>query len=261
VSAAPRHYLDEIQDLLDGRLDPSRRAEIEEHLEACAECRRGFVAVRLTKELLARTLRSEIDSSPDSSRLGTLLDDEDRGAGRRGFAGVLKWSAAALVLLTIVAAFFWYGRRDSVTETVAHDFTESRSGSLRLELETTEPEALERFFAQRGIVFETRVFDLGMMGYQVVGGRVHALGGRPSALFLYRNAEGRLLLCQMFEARMEELEAPDETRVHDGIRFQVYRRDGLTLVFWQEGTVVCVLVSDLPSEEIVQLAFAKAVRI
>jgi hypothetical protein len=50
-------------------------------------------------------------------------------------------------------------------------------------------------------------------------------------------------------------------RENNGIRFHVYRKDGLTLVFWQEGTVMCVLASDAPGEEVIQLAFAKAVRI
>jgi hypothetical protein len=40
----------------------------------------------------------------------------------------------------------------------------------------------------------------------------------------------------------------------------VYERDGVTSVFWQEGTVVCVLASDLPREEVVQLAYAKAMK-
>jgi len=30
------------------------------------------------------------------------------------------------------------------------------------------------------------------------------------------------------------------------------------VVFWQEGEVVCALVSDLVREEVIQLAFAKA---
>jgi hypothetical protein len=32
-------------------------------------------------------------------------------------------------------------------------------------------------------------------------------------------------------------------------------------VFWQEGDVVCVLSSDAPSEAVIQLAFAKAVKV
>ena len=36
----PRHYKDELQDWLDGRLDAARCDEVERHLETCAECRR-----------------------------------------------------------------------------------------------------------------------------------------------------------------------------------------------------------------------------
>jgi hypothetical protein len=55
---------------------------------------------------------------------------------------------------------------------------------------TTEPEA---FFAPNGVAFPTRMFDLAMMGYHLVGGGTHALRGRPSALFVYRAAGGRAL--------------------------------------------------------------------
>ncbi len=37
--------------------------------------------------------------------------------------------------------------------------------------------------------------------------------------------------------------------------------NGLTVVFWQEGAVTCVLTSDISPEEVVQLAFAKAVKV
>lgn len=50
-------------------------------------------------------------------------------------------------------------------------------------------------------------------------------------------------------------------REHNGIAFQVYREGDLTLVFWQEGDVVCVLTSAAPAEDVVQLAFAKAIRV
>ena len=54
---------------------------------------------------------------------------------------------------------------------------------------------------------------------------------------------------------------PDETRDHEGIRFRIYRRGELTLAFWQEGDVLCVLASDADSEHVIQLAFAKAVKV
>ena len=69
------------------------------------------------------------------------------------------------------------------------------------------------------------------------------------------------MLCQMFEGTLGELPEPDETREHDGIRFRIYHREGLTLSFWQEGPVICVLVSDAGSEQVIQLAFAKAMKV
>ena len=35
----------------------------------------------------------------------------------------------------------------------------------------------------------------------------------------------------------------------------------LTLVLWQEGGVVCVLATDAESEAVIQLAYAKAVKV
>src|SRR2546427_8170509 len=82
--------------------------------------------------------------------------------------------------------------------------------------------------------------------------------GRPSALFAYRGPEGRDLVCQMYEGRLEELPRSDDVREHNGITFQVYRAGRLTVVFWQEGAVVCVLASDAEAETVIQLAYAKA---
>jgi hypothetical protein len=65
----------------------------------------------------------------------------------------------------------------------------------------------------------------------------------------------------MYEGHLASLPQPDDVRDHDGIRFQVYREGKLTLVFWQEGEVVCVLASDAEAESVIQLAYAKAVKV
>jgi hypothetical protein len=64
----------------------------------------------------------------------------------------------------------------------------------------------------------------------------------------------------MFEGEGSELPAGAERRVHDGIPFFIYTRSGRTEVFWPEGRLLCVLVSDMNAEEVVQLAFAKAAK-
>jgi hypothetical protein len=119
---------------------------------------------------------------------------------------------------------------------------------------------LEAYFRERGIPFRTRVFDLAMMGYSLVGGRAHELNGKPSALFVYRGPGGRILVCQMFPGQISELPRSSDIRRHGDFTFRVYRRDRQTLVFWQEGDVTCVLASEGDPEELIQLAFAKAMK-
>lgn len=64
----------------------------------------------------------------------------------------------------------------------------------------------------------------------------------------------------MYEGQLADLPRSADVREHNGITFQVYRAGALTLVFWQEGTVICVLASDADAEAVIQLAYAKAVK-
>jgi hypothetical protein len=86
------------------------------------------------------------------------------------------------------------------------------------------------------------------------------VAGQPSALSAYDGPDASRVVCQMYSGSADELPRPDERRQNDGIDFLVYRRGGVTLAFWQEGRVVCVLATNLDVDDAVALAFAKAVR-
>jgi hypothetical protein len=96
------------------------------------------------------------------------------------------------------------------------------------------------------------------MGYRLAGGSVVGPAGRVRALFAYQGAGGDRMLCQMYEGTTGALADPAEVRTYDGIEFLVYRRGDLTLVFWQDGAVVCVLVADADPEQVIAFARAKA---
>jgi hypothetical protein len=57
---------------------------------------------------------------------------------------------------------------------------------------------------------------------------------------------------------MDELPPAPRTASHNGIAFRVYRHGALTAVYWADGDLICVLVSDIDSEALLALAFAKA---
>ncbi len=256
----PHPLGEEIQDLADGRLPPARREDLERHLATCPQCARQLERLRWVKEGAARL---PIHQPPAElpTRIGQALDAQD---GRASLAGSLRryllaatgvLAAAALVVLLLSR-----GPR-ALPKAVGRDFEAYGKTAFSLDTMSRDGPALERYFARHGITFRTRVFDLGMMGYALAGARVHQLDGRPSAFFAYRGAGDRTLVCQMYEGTLDELPRGGEAREHDGIEFRIFRERGLTLVFWMEGSVVCVLASDAPGEDVVQLAYAKAVKV
>jgi hypothetical protein len=65
----------------------------------------------------------------------------------------------------------------------------------------------------------------------------------------------------MFQGSTPRLPRGAGRRRYGGIDFFVSVKSSRTLVFWQEGSMVCVLVSEVETEEVVQLAFAEAVEV
>jgi anti-sigma factor RsiW len=259
------HLGDTLHDLLDGRLEADVRARAESHLAECASCQRELDALRWVKGVAAREAGRHEVPAQLASAISSALDREERPertvapAWRRNLRPLIAFG----LLLTVAAALLFWLRPGgaSLPIEVARDYSRYRAGALPLAHHTTNGGDLEKFFAASGIGFETRVFDLAMMGYRVAGGRVHSVAGHPSALFVYQGDDGKLILCQMFAGRLADLPPPAAVREHDGIQFHVHRQEGLTIVFWQEGDVLCVLASQIPAEEVIQLAFAKAVKV
>jgi anti-sigma factor RsiW len=251
---------EDIQDLLDGRFRSVRRAEIEAHVANCPRCGETLATLSWARQAVARLPMHE--PPPELlTQVARALDQEARPMPR--VARKLHRIGWALGLATAaaVAILFVWRRPANIPDAVARAYSTYATSALRPDTVTGDGPALQAFFARHGITFATRVFNLDMMGYRLLGGRIHALGKGPSALFVYHDASGRILLCQMYEGSLSQLPAGGEAREHNGIAFRVYRSGALSLVFWQEGAVVCVLASGASVEEVMQLAYAKAVKV
>jgi anti-sigma factor RsiW len=242
------HPDEEIQLLLDGRLPQGAVAALEAHLASCLECasRRDLLAEtrRRARSLTAPPLPPGLET-----RLRAALDGEDATRGRRRWLAVALAAAAVVVLVVLVRA---PGSRQDLVAAAAEDVT----GGVPIDMPTAEPSQLSRYFRDKGV--PATVFDLTAAGFRLEGGRAQVLAGRPSALSAYRGADGRALHCQMYEGRMAELPGGGTVQERGGVTFRVYEREGVTLAFWQEGGVVCVLVGPLAPERLLELAAAKA---
>ncbi|MGD9904330.1 MAG: anti-sigma factor [Vicinamibacterales bacterium] len=262
--SAPGHPTERLVDLVDGRLAAAEAAAIEQHLAGCAECRRE-VAWLKAWHTAAGVARDGAAAPADlRARIAAALDEVDRAqalakapaaaSGRRGWlwAGL---AAAAMLLLYLAGP--WRPTAVDAVEVARRDFAAVQSGAVALAEQTNDPTALERYFAAAPGP-RVRVIDLAMMGWTLEGGASRPFAGQPSALYAYRAADGRHLVCQMYEGQLAALPPADAVQRQNGFEFRVYTRDGVTLVFWQEGELVCVLASDLPAAEVVALATAKA---
>lgn len=264
-----RHYKEEIQLWLDGRLDAPICDEVERHLETCAECRREMDALNWTKQTAAKPTNAIAAPAELRANIVRALRAEAAPAAvqpeaptprvpfwKINFWPTLAWSSA-IVLIALLSAFY-FTKSPGILESVSNNFLDYQHQKLALELKTSDVKEMENFFATHGVVGNTRVFDLGMMSYQLVGGRVEKFHHQPAALFVYRGADNQILHCRMYPGVVSELPAGATQRENNGIKFQVYQKSGVTMVFWQEGKIVCALSSDIASEDVVQLAFAKA---
>ena len=253
------HFDLELQDLLDGRLNPEEQRRVETHVDDCAQCRSELDDLRRGRELARAVLPSVNVPSDLLDELTHRFDAAQRSTGgvivgRRRFL-VIGAGAVAAGLATAV-----YVRRGHDWPAEAIDaYRDFQAGRRPLEATTSDPVALEEFFRTR-LAFHTRVFDLGMMNYRLIGGRTDRLSGRAAALYVYAGPENRRLLCEMFVGTMTDLIQPSERRDHNGISFVIVTRGAYTAAFWPEANVLCVVVSDMPAEETIALAFAKAVK-
>lgn len=191
-------------------------------------------------------------NAPESAALGETADNVDR------HAGWWLWMASAAALIVGGVVAYYLVRPADIVGAVAAAYADGRGEAI--DLAVADPAALERAFSQKTIGFPTRVPDLDDSGFALVGGRVHHVGSALSAFALYRGKTGHDLTLQIYPGDTAAVAERAQVREHRDVRFFVHRRAQMTLVFWQEGSLVFALTSDLPAEAVIQLAFATAVR-
>ena len=162
-------------------------------------------------------------------------------------------------MLVLASALFLSPQSsDGLPSEAVRDWSRIASGRLHLDMRSNIPAAVAGFFRERALPFRVEPGTVALPGYQLVGARVHSIGGRTSALAVHRDVRNRIVVCQRFEGRVEELPRPARISVRGTRNVHLYRARRGRAVFWQEGGVVRSLASDLSEEEIMRVAAAAA---
>lgn len=158
-----------------------------------------------------------------------------------------------VLAVAIVTLLVTLGRDPGIPAELAAHYTAVMAGSLAADIETSDPRRLGEALVRVGVPFTPRVAGL-EPALVLMGGRPHAVAGRPAAAWLYRTPGMDSVLVQAFGGRLDELGEPEEQRVQAAIELRIFRKTTQTLACWQEGSLVYVFSSTLPSETVIGLA-------
>lgn len=252
------HPGDDLHRLLDGQLDAERAAQVEAHVAECLRCQRELEAVRGIKSVLRAHLPQVPVPDAVADRVRAVTATTPPQARRFPMRARLTTAAVLALAAILVLAIVRRGPGPTdIVQSVAADYRDFRSGAMALEHRTADAPDLDRFFQEAGVPFPTPVFEFGAMQYVLAGGIIREERG-IRALFAYAGPNDDRMICEMYEGVTGDLPVGAEIREFAGKQFYIYRVDDLTLVFWQDGEVVCVLVMDGDPERAIFFARVKA---
>ena len=233
-----------LQAYVDGELDPPTIIELESHLATDPAAR---AACERLRELSA-AIRSEADYHAAPARLAARLRASvpalPAGVGRRlAWPGGLAFGAslAAAVVVTWIAAIGYL--RPSADERIAQEALASHVratlASHLTDVASSDQHTVKPWLSAR-LTFSPPVTDLSAHGFELTGGRLDYVDGRPVATLVYKR---RQHVIDVFVWPAPEV-AGEKSFTQNGFNVSRFSVNGMS--YW--------LVSDLNRNELTDLA-------
>ena len=261
---------------VDGCLASDERNEADRHLASCTTCSQlfshaqqfqsAFAARTLTaRTLTARTLIIPVPEAVEQ-RLRNALSAEtesqpafwERMRARFAYAPAqprLAWGTALASCLVLIALFQLFSPRSSsrLLATATSYYSAVTEGHVALMYTTNAVQQLQESLNQSGqLDFSTHVLDLQQAGYQLQGGTVAAVQGRPMAVAYYAGLEfdTQPIVCLRQRGSMP---SPGFGARRVSADVYLYDQDGYAVLVSQFPGHFCTLVSRLPGDVFLEL--------
>jgi len=239
---------DEIQVLVDDRLDPARRAEVESWLAADPDAADRVAELRAQRDAVQQAFGGLLDR-PVPVHLKSL-----RTASLSAVNPL--WRMAAMIALVVLGATGgWFANEavrsgQEITIAFTRDAVRAHSLYVRekrhaVEVNATEEKHLVAWLSRR-LQNELVAPDLTQQGFQLVGGRLlPASVAGPAAQFMYETGSGERITIYIEQ---------DESGRSNDFRFTEY--DGVSAFWWKDGPLAYVLIGTSDRDQLLTLARA-----
>jgi anti-sigma factor RsiW len=249
VSATPIPEAD-VQAYVDGQLAPERAAAVEAAIGGDPDLASRIATMRAQNAALRDALDPALAEPIPAHLLAAAVPPDRRAAhfGRR-----LAPALAIAATLIVGVGVGWFGR-DALIERAGTPTTFARQAAFAhalyaadvnrpVEIWAAEEKRLVTWLTTR-LGFQVHAPDLNALGYALVGGRLVAGNEKPTALFMYENADKERLSLQV----RKQAAGTGET----AFRYAV--ENGVGVFYWIDDACGYAISGNLDREQLLRIA-------
>jgi anti-sigma factor RsiW len=232
---------DRLQAYFDGELDAVGAAQVETHLETCADCAAVLEQADSVRALMRGTasyhrasdaLRAAVTQARPAARAAAVPWYRSVWTGAAGGAAATAMAAALAFLVLLPPA------AEPLIADVTNAHLRSLASAHLIDVESTDRHTVKPWLAVHADL-SPPVADFAAQGFKLIGGRVDFLEGERAAVTVYRHGAH---IVNVF------------AWAHDDERLPEFAtRNGYHIVFWRAGNLTFCAVSDTSVDDILAL--------
>jgi anti-sigma factor RsiW len=234
-----------VQAYFDDEADAVSAAEIERHVEHCAECRALLQDLQQVRSVLRRDSVYARTPPPLRARLGLALDRDsapERPSPARRlpsfWAGVLGGIGGTVIAASVAFLLLVPRFTNPLLDELVSAHVRSLMPAHLIDVVSTDKHTVKPWFAGHADV-SPAVADFEPQGYRLVGGRADYLNHQRSAVVVYQHGAH---IINVFSWAGNERSVPNDVT-----------RSGYHLAFWKAGDLQYCAVSDTGWDELLGL--------